>query len=77
MRELRKSITLDNGATLTFTLIASWHDMRAPQPRERGNGRKEGRKEWENGEKKTLKVAFPICPLGLPICPRAQYQIEQ
>ena len=22
-----KSITLDNGATLTFTLIASWHDM--------------------------------------------------
>ena len=25
--ESGKSITLDNGATLTFTLIASWHDM--------------------------------------------------
>ena len=67
------NITLDNGATLTFTLIASWHDM----GRERGcEAQIEGEKTpgammgpWEiaSGEgeamegRTTLKVAFPIC----------------
>ena len=41
MHESGKSITLDNGATLTFTLIASWHDMGTKMGS--ANRRKEGR----------------------------------
>ena len=72
-----KNITLDNGATLTFTLIASWHDMGRERGWEAqiGGGRREdawcddgtmGDSKWGKGRlrkegRTTLKVAFPIC----------------
>ena len=77
-----KNITLDNGATLTFTLIASWHDM----GRERGweaqiGGRREdawcddgtmGDSKWGrrgDGGENDVKSCFSDLPLTLISAP--------
>ena len=77
-----KNITLDNGATLTFTLIASWHDMGRERGWEAqiGGGRREeawcddgtmGDSKWGRvgeGGKNDVKSCFSDLPLTLIFC---------